>query len=306
MSRPESRKMQEVGPDATDILAPFRNVGRTPSFHFWYAWREGKTLLARSFLLEAPLKLDLGAVPAQIVRPALMTSRGELDVFILAAGGRELQMAGFPPPDKDGKAAEPKIRWKMPLKLPVSAARCALDGRKDSESRRIILAAQDGDAINLTHVTLTPGQPSAADTVQLRNAHLMPQTQIGLRIDAQGVSHVGLLYETNRETRAFSLANITFWADGKRQGAPTFQKLGTLAAAPLACAVAFQMTGAEPARQDWAALLAGEQVVSSANPKGVTTLRAPAALPLELLARSQTAYLLTLDPKSGPAFAALP
>ena len=306
MSRPESRKMLETGPNATDVLAPFRNVGRTPSFHFWYAWREGKTLLARSFLLESPLKLDLGAVPAQVVRPALMTSKGELDVFIIAAGGKELQMAGFPPPDKDGKAAAPNLRWKMPLPLPVSAVRCALDGRKDSESRRIVLAAQDGDNVALTHVILTPGQPSAAETIHLRAAHLMPHTQIGLRIDAQGVSHISLLYETNRETRAFSLADVAFGADGKRQGAPTFQKLGVLPFAAKACAVAFQMTGAEPARRDWAVLLEGERVVSSVNPGGVTTLHAPAALPLELLARSQTAYLLTLDPKTGPAFASLP
>ena len=306
MSRPESRKMLETGPDATDILAPYRNVGRTPSFHFWYAWREGKTLLARSFLLKAPLKLDLSAVPAQIVRPALMTSKGELDVFLLAEGGKTLHMASFPPPDKDGGPVAPSLRWKMPLPLPVSAARCALDGRKDSENRRIVLAAQDGDNIALTHVLLTPGQPSAAETVQLRNAYLMPGTQIGFRIDAEGVSHVSLLYETNRETRAFSLTELAFGADGKRQGPPTFQKLGALPAAPQACAVAFQQMGAEPARRAWVVLMAGEKVVSSANPAGVSTLHAPAALPLELLARSQAAYLMTLDPKSGPAFVSLP
>ena len=306
MSRPESRKMLETGPDATDVLAPFRNVGRTPSFHFWYAWREGNLLFARSFLLEAPMRIDLGAAPAQIVRPALMTSKGELDVFVVGAGGKELQMASFPPPDKNGKAAAPSVRWKMSLPLPVAAVRCALDGRSDSESHRIVLAAQDGDSIALTHVLLAPGQASAAETVLLRNAHLMPHSEIGLWIDRQGVSHIGLLYGTNRETRAFSLVEIAFGPDGKRQGTPVFQKLGVLPAPPAACAVAFPRMGVEPARRDWAVLLEGDRVVSSADPQGITMLHAPAALPLEFLSRSQAVYLLTLDPKTGPAFASLP
>ena len=306
MSRPESRKMLETGPDATDVLTPYRYMARKPSFHFWYAWREGASLLARSFLLEKPLKVDLGAVPAFVIRPALMTSKGELNVFVVAAGGRELQMVSFPPPTKDGKPNAPTVRWKLPFPSPVQCATCALDGRSDSENRRIVLAAQKDDGVTLYHVMLTPGAASAAETVQLKNAILMPDTQIGLRIDPQGISHVGLLYETNRETRAFSVADVLFGPEGKRQGAPVFQKLGVLPAAPKANTTAFQLMGVEPGRRDWAVLLEGNRVASSLDPSRVTALRAPAALPLTLLVRTQSSYLLTLDPKSGPAFAHLP
>jgi len=111
-----------AGQGAADILSPWTNYDRQSDVIKWRAWREGAALVALATGFNAAQRLELGAVPRMIVRPALMTSDGLLDIFVTSADGNSLMLGRFPKPNFAGRQAAAAVSWRVPVPLPALAA----------------------------------------------------------------------------------------------------------------------------------------------------------------------------------------
>jgi hypothetical protein len=118
-----TRQLDGVGPDGVEplteeIFSPWSNFDRMVGLHHWHGWRQGNTLFARPILGETTQSLDLAAAAASgidgLLHPTLMPESGELDVFFLSAGSREVGMARFSAASMDGATGAPELLWTTP------------------------------------------------------------------------------------------------------------------------------------------------------------------------------------------------
>ena len=293
---------------AEQVLLPWTNFSRQGLMFWWRAWREGTHLSALATRAAKPERLDIGEAAHHLIRPALMSGSRDLDVFAFAPKSSELILARFPAPPpfpQTGEGAPPHILWRLPLPHPPLMGRCALAPVSRQSERHIVIVAQDGEFLLIQHCNAGDGtKPGPLETARLRNAFPIPGVEPGIETDAQGVTHLAVLYATDAARRHISIVDIVIGADGKAQK-PEFTRLTVLPDAPVAGAICYQLAANAPMRRDWAILMKNGEVAHSVAPGHPQRLDAAPTVPLELLALSKASYLLTSDPKKGPDFALL-
>ncbi len=294
-----------AGATATDMLSPWTNYNRQEELTKWRAWREGAELLALANGFSTPQRLDLGVTPRALVRPALMTSDGLLDVFALSGSGSELLLARFPAPNWSGEPDPPRIMWRTPLPKGVVAARCALGSQAAGNPKRVVVVSQDGSELVLSHLDTGEGShPGAWASVKVPG-FAMPNTEPGVRIDDQGVTHVAVVFEVDRARRELGIVDASFAAGGGIMRAPDIKLIGTLESAPKASVASYTIAAGAAIRRDWAVLEENGLVLHSQGSGRLLRPRNTLAIPLEMVCLTSASYLLSTDANGSPVFTLL-
>jgi hypothetical protein len=295
-----------AGSQATDLLSPWANYNRMAELAKWRAWREGSVLVGLVTGFPAAQRLELGGVPESIVRPALMSRSGELDIFFVTAGKPELGLARFPAPKWEGSQTPARVLWRTPVPGKPAAARCAIAPESAGSQRRLLLVTQDQGSVAVWFMNAADGASAGSwVTARIPNAVAMPGAEPGLRVAEDGVSHAAILLLTDPAARRFAIADMTFGRDGKLRGDVAVKPLGQLEASPKAAAAAYTVTQGSAIRRDWVVLLENGKVVHSGSEGEARSLTGTPVLPLQLIPLSAGTYLLTLDDSGKPGFALL-
>lgn len=300
------------GAGAGEVLSPWTSYDRMSELIKWRAWREGSSVVGLVTGMGTLARLELPAPPQALIRPALMTRSGELDVFVLASQ-RELLLVRFTPPGRDGAIAPPRIAWRRTLSYNVVGARAAVLRDAPGTLPRVLALAEDGDDL-LVWSLAADGDSVPAAPLRLAGWHTLNRSEPAVRVDSQGVVHAAVLVTQGRrgspaEPAQLGIVDLVFTADGTPIGAPQHTLLGRLDAQVNAATVeyAIGVIGPNaPMRRDWAVLLADGRVLSPGRPAGRDLKNGPAAVPLELLPTAEGTYLIGLNPKTGPSFNLLP
>ena len=300
---PAGRLVAGCAADARDLLVPWTNGDRKADAHDWRAWREGATLLALASGASEPVRLDLGAPPDRIIRPALMGPSGDLDVFAIGAGGRELLRARFPAPQPpDGAPARPPSVERVALEAPPASGRAALAPRTLG-SRPHVALVTDRPGAGGVEVRLFGADAGGAlrqiAAALVPDVHVMASSRPGLRIDEDGFVHASMLYLRDIAARRAGVADVTFGPDGEAREV-SWNGFGALSGVPVAASLVYSVTPARPVRRDWVVLLEDGSVVTSRSPDEPQVLPGKPARPLELLPLARGTYILVIDPVRGP------
>jgi hypothetical protein len=295
-----------AGQDAADILSPWTNYDRQSDVIKWRAWREGAALVALATGFNAAQRLELGAVPRMIVRPALMTSDGLLDIFVTSADGNSLMLGRFPKPNFAGRQAAAAVSWRVPVPLPALAGRCALGPESGNSRRHVMLVAQGANSLALFYLNAGDGKnPGVWHTVNIPKGHAIDGSEPGLNVDANGIVNAAVLFESDSQAHRLAIVDMRFSPDGNLLAEPRITELGPLPGPPQAATAGYVVSADGAPRRDWVVLLRNGTVIHSGNPERPEPLEAAPAIPLELVSLASSAYLLTTDPSGKPGFTQL-
>jgi hypothetical protein len=302
---PTATYLQDVGAEATDLLVPWTNYDRSESFHHWFVWREGSRIYARALPAKESVFLDLGRTPESFVRAALIPPSGELDLLILTGAGRELLLARFPAPSAQGVPEPGRVLWRLPLPWVPLGARIALAPRSMVHTSRAVLISQDADSLLFSLLdTSKADRPGELKSLRVQGVQALAHSEPGLWIDDSGNTHAAVLCEKQPEDakgkdRSLALATLTFNSDGTIIEPVSLTELARLPTTVKSATVRFAMVDGE-SRLGWAALLENGLVIHPHSGGQAMNLGIQPAVPLELLARSQALYLLTVSFAEGP------
>lgn len=300
-----------VAAEAADLMVPWTNYNRQAELTKWRVWREGESLVALATGLEKTSHLNLQGVPRALLRPALQTSDGLLDVFAISADGGSLMLARFPEPNfDDGPQPEGSIKWRAPLPPQVVAGSCALAPEQVGSARHVVLVAQAGRDLHLLYMNAGHGERAAAwQTIVIPNAQALPDSRPGIQVSETGLVDLALVFESGGAAHHVSVADIRLSPDGSRVREPAItdiqRTIGALPAPPRHAAVSYPVTTDGAMRRDWAILLENGAVVHSGNPGSPQILDGTPALPMQIISLTSSAYLLETGRDGKPAFFSL-
>lgn len=297
-----------VGQHAADMLAPWANYDRTSTLSFWRAWRDASKLYAFAGMATKPLVQDLGAAPDQVLRPALMTSSGELDIVAVSQAGAELLLARFPQVKQDGTATTSPSLRRMSLTTPAVGGRSALGPAVLHGDRHVVLTAQDASWLVIQHLNLGSGDETSVQAVRIPNAFALRQSEPGMSVEANGDAKVAVVFGRDREGRHLALADVVFSRSGNPPAEPRISELGEFAAPLRAAAAQFTLEPNPAPLRYWAALMTDGEFVTGGRPGASRTTHPKfrPAIPLELLPLADGVFLLTLDEEGPPRLTFLP
>jgi hypothetical protein len=295
-----------AGAQAADLLSPWTNYNRMAELAKWRVWREGSALVGLITSSTTPQRLELGAVPESIVRPALMSRTGELDVFFVTAGKPELGLARFPTPKWEGAQTPARVIWRLPIPAKPIAARCAIAPESAASQRRVLVVAQEQGSVAVHFMNAGDGSGAGHwETARIPNSVAMPGAEPALRVSEDGMSHAAILLEMDPGARRFAIADLVFGRDGKLSGDVLVKPLGQLEASPKAAAAAYVVTQGSAMRRDWVVLLENGKFVHSGSEGEARQFSGTPVLPLQLIPLAAGTYLLTLDENGKPGFTLL-
>lgn len=289
-----------VGAEANDVLVPYTNYDRKEPLTFWRAWREGTAIFAHLAGATQPERVDLGPLP-MLLRPALMTERGELDVYALAGESNELLCARFRAGGPPGLARGAKLPGRF------LSGRAALSPRSAGSARHLVVTTVDDDGTLLLHHVAAGagGDLNKVHSISLRGVAPLLNSRPGLIVDSRGRARVALLAETDAEERRFALVEVTFDPTDPARPEPHITDKGALPRPLWSACASFVVSPGEHERVDWVVLLEGGDIVSSFSGGAAVPLGLQLAFPLEILSMAKGAYVLALDPEEGPRFVLL-
>lgn len=302
-----SRKTARAVPKgATKLFVPWTNYDRMDSLWLWRGWIDGANLCGLPQPSDPLLRIPLGAEPSQLIRPALSTTTGEMDVPLIGAGGKELLLARFLP-GREGQAASGSVLWRIPIAEPPVASRAALGPAASGSQRRLVLMLQKENGVTLHLLDITGGRkPASTVTIDIPKVFALPNSEPGIRIDDKGATHISVLLSSGPDFKDLSTADVSFPPGG---GPPALSPKivnvrSKLDAPPVAAGITYEARPDRPMRRDWVVLLAdGTLVHSQSNDKPMRPRGVPVT-PLDLVAMSRATYILTIQ-ADGPNLEAL-
>ena len=294
------RPVMEIPAQATDVLCPWTTFDRSEATVIWRAWREGKFLCALSSGGTLPQRQDLAAPPDAVLRPALMSNKSELDIFVLSGALRQLSLFRFIPPSPQRLATQ-SVLWRFALPEAAINGRVAMGTAEHGSHRRIVLLAQEAGRPNrppqllVMHADAGDGgsAPRGVTVSHIPEAITMPNSEPGVYVDTAGVTHTSILFRRDIENPAFFLADLAFGPDGKAIGEPLVESLGVLPTPATSAAVSFLAEPGRPMRRDWVVILQDGSVMHSQIPGRPMKTRGIPVEPPDLVVLRQTTYLLT-------------
>jgi hypothetical protein len=293
-------KMISVAPadqKATALIGPWANHNRMESLLNRFGWQAGAILGIEGLAGSPGLRFTLPETPSQLVRPALMSDSGDVDVLALSANRSSLSMIRFP---IARPGAEARMLWTLPLPSPPAGVRAAIGPRAAGARRVAILVIPDGS--NGSRMALVDGgvdqaQPAVREVV-LPDATPLPGGEPALMMAPDGTIHASAMFVEDAKQRKVFVADIK-WPAGSGQGTPTRGKSFKLPGATRSAQITYSVTSKSP-RREWLVLLQDGSVVFSGSPSRPRKVDGSPAIPLDLVAMSQMTYLLTLDKQGLP------
>lgn len=279
-TRPESNFTEafEVPATATSVAALWADFDRRSAMVSpRYVWLRGHSAAVQEFQ-SPPVTLDLGE--EKLMRPGVLTR--DADALLVSWNGSHAMLTRVP-----RKGAPSKV-WDATL--PFSAA----DGRvwlTPEGKVTVVFAAERSNTVSMFLVQ--EGQVIA--TTEIENAVLLPQSEPGLAIASDGTIRASVLVAEPEQRRRISTVEWK-WKHGEPGVAPERQRVVDLAQDPRAAAVVYTFSAGVP-RRDWVILYGSEIIVTNRSPGRSRILDGTPILPLQLLPRAQTSYLLVKHPR---------
>lgn len=294
------RFVQALPQSGTSVYVPWTNYDRTESFHHWYLWRQESTLCARALLSQRPGCIDLPAPLDSVVRSPLLVRSGEVDVFVLAAGGHEIGLVRFPPPAKEQDTIEPRLLWRYPVRGKLVSARASLSAPPANE-RRLVVVTQLQDAVEIHHINVGAGaRPSASQSFLLRDVVAAPGSEPGIMIDGQGFTQLSVILESQRRAQGIVILDATLKPDGQWLGPPVARQLGITEDPLRFAAIAFPVQAQSAMRRDWLVATSSQKIYGGTfGQKTARQAGGAPVLPFEMIALSQATYYMVKEAKSG-------
>jgi hypothetical protein len=295
-------------------------------------YQAGSRLAILSFRETGGQAITLPFSP-QVVRPALASSDGDQDLFVVDNQGRRLALLRFarqrearqkielpaqptPPTSESGTkqpkrllprealaskpgAKRPRLLWTMSLPSAITNGRAVL--APDSESRHAVLVADDAAGTRVVLADAGDGSKVVGtSTVNIPGLHVRANSEPALRIDTTGRARAAVILESDPRPDGsldLSLAEVA-WEP--RRGSPSLEirELAKLPAPPRGAAATFSAS-TKSGRLAWVVLTAGGEVMSSESPER-RHLQGTPTLPLDLLLTDRFLALFTLDPYGAP------
>lgn len=289
-----------AGSQATDVLVPWTNYNRQAALAKWQAWREGSSLFGLVTSFKEAQRLELGAVPHLLVRPAIMLNNGQMDVFAVNEQGSELMCAHFPPPNWKGAQNPPQILWRTRLPFAAECGRAAISPRNIGNEMHVIVVGHENGELKVAHMNVLGGQSGSWSVTDVAAGNTIANTEPGFQIDREGGIHVAFPFEN--QTGEVVIADLRLTKEGKLVHAVELTPVGKLPSAPKASAASYVITADGPPRRDWAILLDNGSVIHSFNAHVPQQLRGAPAMPLELISLTSAGYLLVAGKSGNPEF----
>jgi hypothetical protein len=244
-------------------------------------WQAGAVLGTRAATLDNAPKITLPETP-RLVRPALGTVAGELDLFALSNRGTKLELIRFP-----ANNGTPAVASTESLPAPAVAGRAAIGPEGNGSKRFVVLVTGGKDAAGLTLAAT-----GALRSVPLTNAGVLENSEPAIYEASDGAVHTAVVLTSSGEGHRIVVADVTWPPSGN----PTVE-IGKpiLLPSPVRYAAAAYSVALGGRRREWAALLEDGRLVSSKSPATPRSLTGSPVVPLQLLPMSAQTYLLTLN-----------
>jgi hypothetical protein len=284
-------------PKATALIGPWANHNRMESLLNRFGWQAGAVLGIEGLAGSPGLRFTLPEIPSPLIRPALMSDSGDVDVIVLRANAGSLAMIRFP---IARAGAEARIVWTLPLAAPPVAARAAIGPRSAGSRRNAILIVPDGST-GSKMILVESGGDQATPVLRegvLPDATPLPGAEPAIMVDSDGTIHASAIFVEGANQRNVFVADIK-WPPGSGAASPSRGKTFKLPGTPRSAQVTYSVTSKSP-RREWLVLLQDGSVVFSGSPNRPRKVDGSPALPLDLVAMSQMTYLLTLDKQGLP------
>lgn len=210
----------EVSPEATDVTVPGRNTPFFDEMLRWIVWREGRVINAIHTVSEGPLSVELPFEPAHVVRPALKTTDGPVEVLVLSKDHGSLCLVSFPadPMEDD---AEGEVLWTAPIPggHTVVGTRAALSPESGKAERHLVLSVQHEQGFELLYSRFAAGKtPQSFESVRVDSGELLASAPLELFVDEDGVAHVSVFGTDLLPASKSARRCIAFEARFKKKG----------------------------------------------------------------------------------------
>lgn len=294
-----TRSVGTAGAEAREPFCPWTNYDRASELWSWDGWREGSALLALPGGATQPQRIDLGSRSARLIRPALMSDKGTLDVAIISADGGKLEMIRFRSPDapQPGPAA---VVWSVALPSPAVAARWTLGSIAKGSVRRLVVTTQEKDGLAMHMLDAGDGtKTNPLRTVTLAKAYALREAEPAIRVDDDGATHAAVICALNEERTEFGVVDAVFPADPAAKGTIAATTIKNIGADFARATTAYRVATMGPMTREWLIQFHTGEITFSEAPDARTSLPAPPAFPLQLLRMSETTYVLLIHPKDG-------
>ncbi len=293
-----TRIITPVGPAASHPFCPWTNFDRGDAASAWHGWQEDTRLLAIAMGESRAQEFDLGSDKATVVRPALLSRDGNMDVLVIDASRRSLQLIRFFAPIEGEPRKSPARLWRTDLTEDVEAAHAAIGPEREGGSRLVILASQTARNIALRLLRVTTQGAQLQSQLVVENGFLIPRSEPGLTIAQDGSAKAALLFARDPERRVLAIADVSVPKAGGN-GSLVTTELGKVASQPVAAASVFRATPAGQDTRSWFAGLADGGVVGGGrSPQRIEGITQPRAV--DFLRLSVASYVLVIDPTRGP------
>ncbi|HUT35740.1 MAG TPA: hypothetical protein VNE39_19790 [Planctomycetota bacterium] len=282
---------------AETVFGPWMNCAGFGAPSPRAGWQAGNLLGVADFPGTEVQRIAL-PTPPLLVRPAVTPATGEMDVFVVNASARSLALLRFPMPQDGGQDA-PRSLWAVPLPSAPLAARAAIGpaGRGNARVAVFLVKAPEG----LQAVLADAGAGTTAPrlrTVAIEGKHALPASEIAVRVADDGSVHAAALVAEDAQATRLCIADATWSPDAAAPGQVSVAAAATTLPGPSrASAVGYSVAPGGPPRRDWAVLLGGSRILSSASPHEPHTLQGTVVVPIEMLAMSRLTYVLTRHPE---------
>lgn len=311
LERASLEPRRAVAPGVGAVLVPWNNGDRMAAMAAWRVWLHDGELHGDDSPLGQPFGLPLPP-GATLVPPAWQDPAEVLDVLVLEADQRRLQLARFtshgPPTPPSGA-----LVWRSDARGPIVAARLAVGPIALGSPRRVIAVEVHGEDLVVSHHAVEPGgSGSPTATLTLPNVNPVPGTSVALRVTPAGHTRAWLLLDAKEPGWRIYLAHVEFddrgGLVGGGGGLPT--PLVALDGPLLEAALELSLPEShEPEELVWALRTDDRRVLWSRGGRAPRWFKTPRpttlATPMQLRPLSQATYLATLQPERAPELVTL-
>ena len=291
-----TRIIRAIGPTASDAFCPWVNFDRMSAPKFWHGWREGAILSVFSDDESEPRTFDLGSKKARIVRPTLMSHSGELDVLVLGADRKTLQMVRFLPDDPKSQAS---VLWTIDLPEESVAIALGIGPETEGGSRVAASFSQTGSRMDVRLIRIRDRSAETSSPLSINDAFALPNSEPSVSIAPNGTVRASLLLARNPLLRSLAVADVTAQRNGEASLA--ISEVGRAEVPVLQGWTAQSVSDGPPVRR-WLMRMANGSVGGGSAPIPIPA--AKGAVVADLLRMSVATYVLMIDPDHGPRLAA--
>jgi hypothetical protein len=300
----------KVGGSAADVACPWLNFPFYAELTHYVVWREKSSFYAQPDDQTEPIRLNLGEEPDYMVRPALKTHfKGVETLFVSQKGTRLLQALANSAVIDRTKAAQ--RGWNIHLPAVPHGITVALALPEQHDMRHLAFTGQLKDGIEVFHTRWAEnGEPEPFQSVEIANAHLVPNTSPSCRVDANGIAHVSVIYYMVKKHREYALAEAVFDPHEAPSRTPNIIPLGAVAGDPTSAAILDVVAegGAERRRVVLSVhRTEGNEVFKWEGEGGLSHVKVQGqpTTPILLMPGKTLTYILYIEPARGLYFEAI-